>query len=416
MTDRADIAHVDQALYDLIGEGKPYDILFRLNTLNGKVKYIESKASLSYNSNGNPVKVIGVFRDITELKKQELELLHTSYHDYLTGLYNRRFMEEEMKRIDIKRNLPISIIMGDLNGLKLTNDALGHSFGDELLKLTATVFRTVLRGDEIVARLGGDEFMILLPQTSSEIAASIITRIQNEVEKQLAITKGTFSISLGMATKTDISENLDKKLIEAENEMYKDKIYHRPSLRRKSIDAILQTLFEKDEISEIHSRNVAIYSTILARKAGLEEVQIRKIETAALLHDIGKIIIQDNILQSTNSLTNDEYEEMKKHPDIGFRILSSVDDLSDAAKIILNHHERIDGNGYPNGLKDKEIPIESKIISICDAYDAMIGDRHYKKTLSHEKVVEEFNNNKGTQFDLELTNIFINEILNEKKA
>ena len=107
---------------------------------------------------------------------------------------------------------------------------------------------------------------------------------------------------------------------------------------------------------------------------------------------------------------------MKKHPDIGFRILSSVDDLSDAAKIILNHHERIDGNGYPNGLKDKEIPIESKIISICDAYDAMIGDRHYKKTLSHEKVVEEFNNNKGTQFDLELTNIFINEILNEKKA
>ena len=161
---------------------------------------------------------------------------------------------------------------------------------------------------------------------------------------------------------------------------------------------------------------VAEITNVFAQVLGFTNAELKMMNSIAFLHDIGKIIIQDNILQSTNSLTNDEYEEMKKHPDIGFRILSSVDDLSDAAKIILNHHERIDGNGYPNGLKDKEIPIESKIISICDAYDAMIGDRHYKKTLSHEKVVEEFNNNKGTQFDLELTNIFINEILNEKKA
>lgn len=344
--------------------------------------------------------------DITERKLAENKLIFLSYHDYLTGLYNRKFFSEEMKRLNTIQNLPISIIMADINGLKLINDSFGHLMGDVLLVEASKAIVDGCRDFDIVARIGGDEFAIILPKTDSIHAQKVVKAIMENIGIDTD-KNSLLSLSLGVATKDNMQEDISELFASAENSMYKKKIYESSSVKNQTVNVIMNSLFEKSERELEHSKRVSEFCFMIANHLGFDQNEVNKIKTAGLLHDIGKISIDEKILNKSDKLSHEEWVEMKKHSESGWRILSSVKEFSEIAECIVSHHEMWDGKGYPNGLKGKEIPIESRIISIADAFDAMTSTRTYRKGMSQKQAIDELRKFSGIQFDHEIVDVFI---------
>lgn len=353
--------------------------------------------------------VIAITRNITERKNNELYIKYLSYHDQLTGLYNRRFFEDEIVRLDNESSLPLTLAMLDVNGLKLTNDAFGHLAGDTLLTNIADLLKKECRASDVIARIGGDEFVILFPHTGSAEAAEIVKRIYQTA----AVSHSgniILSVSIGWETKTIMSQSIDELFIKAEDHMYKKKLIESQSMRNKTIQDILKTLKIKNEIERIHSDRVAALCVKIGKAMKLDLEALKELETAALLHDIGKIAVSDVVLNKPETLTATEYDEIKKHPEIGYQIIKSVDAYSVLAESVLSHHERQDGTGYPRGLSGNEIPLMAKIITLADAVEAMTSYRPYRNALSRDEVIRELKSHSGTQFDPELVAIFIRDV------
>ncbi len=351
--------------------------------------------------------------DITSRKKAEEEVLYLSYYDQLTGLYNRRYYEEELKRINTSRNLPVTLVLADVNGLKLTNDAFGHSLGDNLLKKVAEVFKKECRTEDMIARIGGDEFVFLLPRTDEEEAQKIIDRIHKSIsEKQ----RGNMicSVSFGWATKHYLKEDIRKVFMRAEDYMYRNKLAESSSMRNETIKLITKTLYQKNRREQLHCERVSKLCELIGNALKMSPDSVRELKMAGLLHDIGKIGIDESLLNKQGKLAEQEWADMRRHPEIGYHILRSVNEFAPIAKYVLHHHERIDGKGYPRQLKDEEIPLQSKIICIADAYDAMTSHRPYREDLSLSDVVAEFKRNAGTQFDQDILKVFIDQILKQR--
>lgn len=357
--------------------------------------------------------VLSIVRNITDQKVNRLKIEHLSYHDQLTGLYNRRFFEEELKRLDTERNLPLTIVMLDVNGLKLTNDAFGHLVGDDLLRRIGEIMKQQCRSEEILARIGGDEFVILLPQTS-EVEAELIVRRIHEATENEDIDGVPISISIGWSTKTSMDQSVRETFVSAEDVMYRNKLTESQSVRNQTIQVILKTLNEKNEREKIHSDKVSLISRQIGEFMDLDHERLQEIEIAGLMHDIGKIAINENLLNKVGALSESEYDAIKKHPEIGYQILKSVDAYTSLAEYVLSHHERWDGNGYPRGLKHEEIPLISRIISIADTYEAMTSDRSYRKAMSAEMALDEIKRHAGKQFDPKLVEVF--EAMNNVKV
>jgi len=359
---------------------------------------------------GNNRVLLSIVRDITDRKKKEAENSYLSYHDALTGLYNRRFYEEEIKRLDTERNLPISIIIGDVNGLKIINDAFGHVKGDELLQKAAVAIQSACRADDIIARWGGDEFIILLPKTKTAEAEEIVGRIK-DLYSNGHINSIRISISFGWDTKKSPDEDILKVIKSAEDLMYKHKIIKNESNRGNTITTIINTLHEKNPREEQHSQRVSELCQNIGEALGFSEIKVSKLKVVGLLHDIGKIAIEEGILNKPGKLSEEEWNEIKRHPDIGYRILSSSSEMLELADCILAHHERWDGKGYPKGLKGEAIPKIARIIALADSYDAMTSERAYRDALSEEEALVEIWKNAGTQFDPEIARIFVENVL-----
>jgi len=354
--------------------------------------------------------VIAISRNITEQHMYQERIEYLSYHDQLTGLYNRRFFEEELNRLDVGRNLPLCIIMADVNGLKLINDSFGHKIGDQLLVKVAEVLKQTCRADEIISRIGGDEFVILLPRMKPDQAEDLIKRIKIVSDKE-TIASVNLSISFGWEAKWKQEEDIQEIFNKAENSMYKKKLFEGPSMRGKTIGAIINTLHEKNSREEQHSHRVAELCKQLAAASKLSEREIEEIYSAGLLHDIGKIAIPETLLNKPGRLTEEEFEEVRRHPEIGYRILSSVNDMAEMAEYVLSHHERLDGKGYPKGLAGEDIPLQARMIAIADAFDAMTSERSYRSPFTEAEAVLELMKNSGTQFDPTLVHRFVSELL-----
>lgn len=356
--------------------------------------------------------VYGMYEDITERRRLEKELEYFSYHDQLTGVYNRRYMEEELRRAGEENRLPLSIIVADVNGLKLLNDSLGHAMGDQLLIKVAKVLSEGCRLEDVIARMGGDEFIVLMPGAGHEEAKQVVRRIREGAAKEM-VSSIELSVSMGWATKKNETEKIMSVLKNAEDHMYKKKLTESPGMRGKAINVIIKTLNEKNRREEQHSQRVSEICRSLGEAIGLSEEEVSELHTTGLLHDIGKIAVPENILNKNDELTEAEWIELRRHPEVGYRILNTVEEMSEIAKSVLYHHERWDGSGYPKGLRGRQIPLQSRILSIADSYDAMTSVRTYGSELSPQSAAAQLLGNAGTQFDPELARVFVEKVLKQ---
>lgn len=392
-----------------------YDSFFNV-ALTGEPKYLENYSSsvgkylsvYAYSPKQNQFAVL--ISDITERVEKEKEIQYLSLNDQLTGVYNRRYYEEQLIALDKEENYPLSLIMGDVNGLKLVNDSFGHQVGDELLIKVADILRKSCRNTDIITRIGGDEFVIMLPNTDIHQSRTIVDRIRH-YSSQENIKSIEVSISFGYGTKSNKGESITRLFKQIEDDMYRNKLNDTKSMRSNTIDLIMTTLYEKNEREMFHSKRVGAYCEKFAIELGLTKEEVNQIKNAGLMHDIGKIGVDEQILNKTGGLTKKELKEVQKHAEIGFRILSSVYDFTDIANHILEHHERYDGLGYPNGLMGEEISLQARIINIVDSFDAMTGPRPYKEPITREQAITELIRCKGAQFDPELVDIFIQKVL-----
>lgn len=357
-----------------------------------------------------PGRIYAFARDITTRKQREGEILYLTYHDKLTGLYNYTFYMAEKERLDLSRLLPISVIMGDVNGLKLINDAFGHSVGDEYIVSISQVLKSCCRKEDILARTGGDEFIILLVNTTRDDVQAVCRRITKAcVNKKIVSGSSTLfmSISLGYATKSSQNESLDDIIKEAEAFMYRRKLLESKSMHSSLMATIRSTMFEKSHETQEHAARLAKLSKSVGIRMNMTDKELNELELFSLLHDIGKMSIGDEILQKKDPLSASDWDEIKKHPEVGYRIALAVPGLVPVAKHILCHHERYDGLGYPQGISGDDIPLMARILSIVDAYDSMTNDRPYRKALSRDVAIAEIKKNSGTQFDPLVVDVFL---------
>ena len=334
------------------------------------------------------------------------KIRHISFYDGLTGLYNRFYLEKEMERLDTARQLPIGIIMADLNGLKLVNDSFGHETGDEMLKQTAAILRDSCRGEDIIARWGGDEFVIFLPQTTAADAKAICQRIDGKC-KVTYVQEIPLSLALGFAIKVSTNQNLTEVLKEADEIMYKHKLAESQRVKSAVLKRLLKNLEAKSFETAAHYSVMQHVAQRIGKKMGLSQLEFTRLEMLILLQDIGEVNISEEILRKKGPLTAEEWEIIRKHPATGYWIVRATEEFAHVAEDILSHHERWDGSGYPQGLKGKEIPLLARITAIVDAYEVMSSGRPYKKAMSWEEIVAELKRCAGFQFDPELVEIFL---------
>ncbi len=377
---------------------------------DGTERPIADSAAPIKDESGMVYGVVLVFRDVTDEKNKLAEIEYLSYHDSLTGLYNRLFFEEESKRLDVERNLPITLIIGDVNGLKLINDVFGHLVGDNLLQKTAEALRKACRADDLIARWGGDEFVLILPKTGSKDAQELIHRIRKACD-ETEIEEAKLSVSFGFKTKDKPELRLVDVLRDAEADMYKNKLLESKSLADYFTRTTIATLFAKIPREAEHSRRVAEIAWKLAEAMGMPAAQASEVKTAGVVRDIGKITTAREILEKPGTLTEKELSEVRRHPETGYRILSASKDTAGIAGYVLSHHERFDGKGYPSGLRGEEISLPARILAVADAYEAMTSDRPFRAAFSDDAAVDALLENAGTQFDPLVVKTFVEQVL-----
>jgi len=337
--------------------------------------------------------------------------------DSLTELRNHRAFHDDLKREIAIRNRtgkPFSVLMIDLNRLKQVNDTLGHQAGDERIRAVAEALRTTLRGEDCGYRVGGDEFMVILPGQRAWGALNVASRLHGAMA-----VRTDASVTVGIAEST-VTESKDTVLKRADLALYEAKrcrlgtIVFSPELepqrdgeeRREETrhvqeliaTALARAVDSKDVGARSHSETVGALSAMIGERLGLAPERLRRLRIAGLLHDVGKIGIADSILQKPGPLTHEEWQIMRTHSSVGHSIVSATE-FDEEAGWVLHHHERVDGNGYPAGVVGDQIPLESRIIFVADAFEAMTADRPYRPGRSPAEALDELVAYAGTQFD-----------------
>jgi diguanylate cyclase (GGDEF)-like protein/PAS domain S-box-containing protein len=388
--------------------GREHAVEFDLMSIFG-TRYFFARLIPEFEKSGLVETVLVIARDVTERKRAEEKIRYISFHDEVTGLYNRAFFEEEIRRVDTERELPVSIIMGDVNNLKLSNDVFGHDEGDKLLKAIAAICRAACRKNDIIARWGGDEFAIILPETPHAVAGEVRDRIK-QTAGETAGTAIPPSIALGIATKEHKEHNIYQTIRQAEERMYRNKLDE----SRRNEDHVFSSLFErlrerrKDYDSHVE-RSLELadrFGTAL----GFSENERDDIRLLIKLHDIGEAVLPPDILSRPGRLNDREWELIKKHAEGGFRIVKAFADTARISDEVLSHNERWDGSGYPRGLAARTIPYLVRVFRIIDVFDVITHPRPYARTFTRDEAAEELRRNAGRQFDPQLVEAFVRTV------
>jgi len=350
--------------------------------------------------------VVAVFQDVTERVQAEQRVEYLTVHDALTGLYNRRHLEQVVSQLDVEAVVPVSVVFGDANGLKLANDAFGHEAGDRLLVNIAKVLQACSRSDDIIVRMGGDEFVVIMPGVREGEAAEAVVRMRRAFDEAPA-DPVRVSLALGSSTRSTPSVSLREVLADAEKHAYRQKLAESKSARGSLMKSLLRTLAVKTPETEDHVLRMRELALELGRNLGLPDSTLDDLAVLTLIHDIGMVGIPDSILTKVDDpLSHDEQEALKKHPEIGYRVAQASIELAHVADGILSHHENWDGTGYPQGLKGEEIPLIARIVAIVDAYDSMTAGRSYKAARSKKEAIDEIRKLAGARFDPDLAEAF----------
>lgn len=397
---------VDAVKQALSGVQSHYEGSYHATT-SGKVISLKADFAPIIIKDNTAIGAVCIVEDITKRKMHEEQLKYLSLHDSLTGLYNRVYFEQEMRRLEVGRCFPVGMIVCDVDGLKLVNDTLGHDKGDALLVAAADVIMEAFRESDVVARIGGDEFAVLLPNSPRDVIERAFRRIRDAAERHNeAKPELPLSISIGFAVSNGKKTNMKELFKEADNNMYREKLHSSQSARSAIVNTLMKALEARDYITEGHAIRLQDLVISMAVSVGLPERRVTDLRLLAKFHDIGKVGVPDRILFKPGTLTSEEAAEMQRHCEIGHRIALSAPDLVHIADWILKHHERWDGNGYPLGLGGEEIPLECRILAIADAYDAMTSDRPYRQAITHREALAELRKCAGTQFDPQLVSKF----------
>ncbi len=365
--------------------------------------------------------------------------------DRLTGVFNRQALLAELFT-EVERasryDRPLSVAFVDIDHFKVVNDTYGHGAGDIVLRGVAQVLAANLRASDLLGRYGGEEFMLILTETAVEEGAVLAEKLRSLVEREQFAIDGdqNLSVTISIGIVGGFGEQLRMEAIvrDADAAMYSAKslgrnqtyVFAEPSddsrvprapisavgraravdIGRRAREAATAALLEViAPLPNYRGRPSALITTIvesMARTLQLPDAEVERIRVAALLHDIGKLAMPDEILEKPSPLSSAEWRSVVQHPRVGQVILEQAAALKDAIPIILHHHERFAGHGYPYGLRATEIPLGARIVAIADAYDAMVNDRPYKPALSHAAALDELRRHAGTQFDPELVTLF----------
>lgn len=347
-------------------------------------------------------------KEIAERIEAEGLLQFRSFHDSLTGLYNRTYFEEEMRRRELRRSGAVTVFVFDVDGLKLINDTLGHDRGDMLLVKVAQLLQSCFRESDVVARIGGDEFAALVADADEPEAKLIYARIHNEIKRwNETRDQEVLSLSVGFSASAQPEIKMRDLYKRADDNMYREKLHRRQSNRSAIVETVMKLLEARDFITEGHADRMQELVVKLSLALNFSEARLADMRLFAKFHDVGKVGIPDRILLKEGPLDPDEKTEMQRHCEIGYRIAQSATDLLPIAEWVLKHQEWWNGQGYPLGLSGEDIPIECRILSIVDAYDAMTSDRPYRKALPTDHAIRELRRCAGSQFDQELVERFI---------
>ena len=345
--------------------------------------------------------------------------------DPLTGLPNRvalhELVERELERARPERR-PLSILIVDLDRFKRLNERFGISVGDHVLRRVGTLLEESTRLIDTVARSGGEEFAVVLPETDQHRAFLIAEELLSQVRDAFAPPQPELTASVGVATFPEHADEIAGLIAAADRALYAAKalgrdraVIYSPEVTstlgavagRRSVESqaqlatvlsLAEALDQRDSSTAKHSQTVGALCELMARELGLEDERIQRVRLAGILHDIGKIGVPDSILRKPGPLTDEERAHMRRHPELGARILSARE-MDDVREWILAHHERPDGRGYPKGLGGNEIPLEASILAVADAYEAMTADRVYRPALGPSVAREELLKSAGSQFD-----------------
>ena len=357
--------------------------------------------------------ILVVTRDITELNLSRKKLYELGIKDSLTGIYNRNYFERELDHME-KEKGNFAVFVCDVDALKLYNDILGHVSGDEYLKLVSEILKSNLPEGAVLARIGGDEFSIILKDATLSQLEALKQKIKNDLKsRNVKYAFVPTSLSIGYALRHVDGESMRELYKFADDEMYREKTSHRYTRNNGDISLLTNMLEVRSFETESHARRLEDYCLKIGKRLGFRESSLNNLAFLAKFHDIGKIGIRDSILLKPGSLTEKEFEEMKKHSEIGYRIANSMPDLEHIADFIHKHHEWFDGSGYPFGLKGEDIPVECRILAVADAYDAMTSDRPYRKAIGKESAIKELKRCSGTQFDPDIVDMFIELLQSE---
>lgn len=388
--------------FDLVEEKK----LYKTNETGTKHLFVKIR---KINFEQNEIGYMVFVTDVTYIYNKEKELDYLANHDILTNLKNRYYFEKYLeKEINIK-DYPITLIMGDIDGLKIINDSLGHTEGDRYIKEISKKLTKTFHSAECISRIGGDEFIIIYKNFDEEYIKTVIKKAVDEISTiHYDIVKPT--VSFGYSILYNDDKDIYFAYKEAENKMYKTKLFKKASSRNDTLKSLLKVLEHRTHENAKHGRQIENLAVKIALKMGLSYQIIDEIRILSKLHDIGKIGIPDSILNKKDKLNEEEWKIMQTHSEIGFRIASSINQIHTIAKGILHIHEWWNGNGYPTGLEGEQIPIISRIVAVADAYDSMTSNRVYRTKLTKEQAVNLIISESGTHFDPIIVDYFVKVI------
>lgn len=445
-----DSCRFDRVMTSTLETGRQFKNMERVfNLANGIKKPCKINTYPLQDDYNQKIGVMAVIREVSERRKSEQQFMEwqknqesLSVLDNLTKLYNHKFFHEKLDEEITKarlQNSRLALLILDIDYFKHYNDMLGHPAGDKLLFEFSSILRQCVRGKDLIARYGGEEFAIILSDSDSKLAVDVAERIRRSIEKypfegREVQPKGKLTVSIGIACYPDNAVTKEILIKFAEEALYRAKHTNKNKVTLyfsvfddlkseldqselnllNTIKTLITVINAKDKYTYGHSERVVKYATELAKYLGLSENQIKYVKYGAYLHDIGKIEINRETLNKIGPLTNKEWGILRCHPQWGTEIIKPVTHLSQIIPQVLHHHERYDGKGYPHNLKGIDIPLNARLLTVVDSFDAMITCRPYQKAKNIDEAVSELTRNAGTQFDPQMVDAFTMALKNIK--